>query len=65
MEITELYKIFLQHPIVTTDSRECPEGSIFFALKGDSFNGNAFAAAALEKVSTSMFCGAICNTFTR
>ena len=49
MEISGLYKIFLQHPQVTTDSRNCPKGSIFFALKGDSFNGNAFAKAALEK----------------
>lgn len=49
MEISELYKIFLQHPEVTTDSRNCPIGSIYFALKGDSFNGNAFAKTALEK----------------
>lgn len=49
MEISELYKIFLQHPQVTTDSRDCPAGSLFFALKGESFNGNAFAAKALEK----------------
>lgn len=49
MEITELYKIFMKHPVVTTDSRDCPEGSIFFALKGASFDGNRFAAAALEK----------------
>ena len=49
MEITELYNIFLQHPVVTTDSRDCPEGSIFFALKGASFDGNRFAAAAIEK----------------
>lgn len=49
MEISTLYNIFLSHPQVTTDSRECPEGSIFFALKGESFNGNAFAKAALEK----------------
>lgn len=34
---------------VTTDSRNCPEGSVFFALKGESFNGNKFAASALEK----------------
>ena len=40
---------FLEHPIVTTDSRNCPEGSIFFALKGENFNGNKFAAQALEK----------------
>ena len=49
MEISELYKIFEQHPVVTTDSRDCPQGSIFFALKGASFNGNAFAAKAIEQ----------------
>lgn len=49
MEISELYSIFEKHPIVTTDSRDCPEGSIFFALKGASFNGNAFAQKAIEK----------------
>lgn len=47
MEISELYKIFEKHPVVTTDSRDCPEGSIFFALKGASFNGNAFAMKAI------------------
>ena len=45
----ELYNIFKNHPVVTTDSRDCPSGSIFFALKGASFNGNAFAAKALEQ----------------
>ena len=49
MNISELYKIFTAHPSVTTDSRDCPKGSVFFALKGASFNGNAFAKAALEK----------------
>lgn len=49
MEISELYSIFEKHPVVTTDSRECPEGSIFFALKGASFNGNAFAQKALDQ----------------
>lgn len=49
MDISELYQLFLQHPTVTTDSRNCPEGSIFFALKGDSFNGNQFAQVALNK----------------
>lgn len=33
---------------MTTDSRNCPEGSLFIALKGESFNGNAFAGKALE-----------------
>ena len=49
MEIEQLYEVFKQHPIITTDSRECPEGSLFFALKGASFNGNQFAQKALEK----------------
>ena len=49
MLIPELYNIFKQHPVVTTDSRVCPEGSIFFALKGPNFNGNEFAEKALEK----------------
>lgn len=47
MEISTLYQIFLNCGTVTTDSRNCPKGSLFIALKGDSFNGNAFAAQAL------------------
>lgn len=34
---------------VTTDSRNCPAGSMFIALKGATFNGNAFAAQALKQ----------------
>ena len=49
MEIAELYKLYTEHPVVTTDSRDCPKGSIFFALKGESFDGNKFALSALEK----------------
>ena len=49
MELSELYKIYLKHPVVTTDSRNCPPDSVFFALKGDRFNGNLFAESALEK----------------
>ena len=48
MKIEQLYEVFLQHPTVTTDSRRCPEDSIFFALRGDAFNGNLFAGSALE-----------------
>ena len=47
--IEELYKIFIKHPHITTDSRQCSQGAIFFALKGDNFNGNKFAKSALEK----------------
>lgn len=49
MDIKELYKIYQEHPTVTTDSRDCPQDSIFIALKGESFDGNKFAASALEK----------------
>ena len=49
MEIKELYRLYQQHPCITTDSRDCPEGSIFLALKGESFDGNKFALQALEK----------------
>jgi len=45
----ELFRKFLQHPYISTDSRKAQPGSLFFALKGDSFNGNAYAAAALEQ----------------
>ena len=49
MEKKDLYALFQQHPIVTTDSRDVPEGSMFFALKGETFDGNAYAKAALEQ----------------
>lgn len=49
MEIAKLYNLFLQHPTITTDSRNCEKDSIFFALCGDTFNGNKFAQAALDK----------------
>ena len=49
MEIANLYAIFRNHPTVTTDSRNIPANSIFFALKGDNFNGNAFANEAILK----------------
>lgn len=48
MEIKELYRLYQQHPCITTDSRDCPKGSIFIALKGDNFDGNKFALSALE-----------------
>ena len=47
--IEQLYDLFVQHPVITTDSRDCPEGSIFFALKGEKFDGNKYALQALEK----------------
>lgn len=48
MEMSQLYNLFLKHPGVTTDSRFCLRDSFFFALKGEKFDGNKFAAKALE-----------------
>jgi len=48
MNTEALYSIFREHPQVTTDSRHTPQGSIFFALKGASFDGNEFATKALD-----------------
>ena len=49
MDIKELYQLYQQHPCITTDSRDCPKDSIFLALKGESFDGNKFAASAIKK----------------
>lgn len=49
MNITDLYELFVHHRTVTTDSRNCPAGSLFFALKGERFDGNQYAEAALAK----------------
>ena len=46
--IEKIYSVFLKHPIVCTDTRNVLPGSIFFALKGENFNGNQFAEKALE-----------------
>lgn len=48
MTIPELYEHYIQHPGITTDTRKINAGDIFFALKGPNFNGNLFAAKALE-----------------
>lgn len=49
MNTAALHSLFLDHSTITTDSRHCPRGSIFFALKGAHFNGNLFAEKALEE----------------
>ena len=46
--IKELYQHYLQSTGVTTDSRNIKKASIFFALKGENFNGNEYAAEALK-----------------
>ena len=47
MQISELYQCYQQFPVVCTDSRNCLPDSLFFALKGDTFDGNLFAEKAL------------------
>lgn len=47
--IEEVFEHFLKHKKVTTDSRSVEPDAIYFALKGDRFNGNEFALSALEK----------------
>jgi UDP-N-acetylmuramoyl-tripeptide--D-alanyl-D-alanine ligase len=49
MSIEKLHQIFLQFPTVCTDTRKITEHCIFFALKGDNFNGNEYAEEALKK----------------
>jgi UDP-N-acetylmuramoyl-tripeptide--D-alanyl-D-alanine ligase len=46
--IEQLYTIYKQYPSVQTDTRKLKQGDIFFALKGDNFNGNAFAQKAID-----------------
>jgi UDP-N-acetylmuramoyl-tripeptide--D-alanyl-D-alanine ligase len=46
--IQKLYDIYLNHPIICTDTRAIQQGSLFFALKGDKFDANTFALNALE-----------------
>lgn len=48
VDIQALYKIYLQYPIVITDTRKIEKDALFFALKGPSFDGNTFAQKALE-----------------
>jgi len=44
----QLYTLFLQHPLISTDTRKILPGSLFFALKGDKFDANTFAEKAIE-----------------
>ncbi len=54
MTITEkIYQLFTEYSIISTDSRKIEKNCIFFALKGENFNGNKFTSTALEQ-------GAVC-----
>lgn len=48
IEIEKLYGLYKKSTGITTDSRSIKEGSIFFALKGDKFDGNDYAVQALK-----------------
>lgn len=48
MSIEQLYRIYKEYPSVQTDTRKLKEGDIFFALKGENFNGNEFVHKAIE-----------------
>lgn len=45
----EIYSLFKKYPLISTDSRRIASESLFFALKGENFNGNKFAAESLKK----------------
>ena len=49
MTVNEIYSIFQKCTGVTTDSRKCGPGLMFFALKGERFDGNEFVRGALEQ----------------
>lgn len=48
MNIEELYRIYLNHRVICTDTRKISSGCLFFALKGENFDGNSFAQQALD-----------------
>ena len=48
MNIANIYQLYSKFPKITTDSRKVEKNSIFFALRGNNFNGNKFAAEARQ-----------------
>ncbi|MEH6620917.1 UDP-N-acetylmuramoyl-tripeptide--D-alanyl-D-alanine ligase [Maribacter arcticus] len=48
MNVQDLHSIFLEFPSVNTDTRKIKKNDIFFALKGDNFNGNTYAQQAIN-----------------
>ncbi|MFZ1858276.1 MAG: UDP-N-acetylmuramoyl-tripeptide--D-alanyl-D-alanine ligase [Chitinophagaceae bacterium] len=48
MSVEELYNIYKEYPSIQTDTRKLKEGDVFFALKGENFNGNTFAQKAID-----------------
>ncbi|RZA09143.1 MAG: UDP-N-acetylmuramoyl-tripeptide--D-alanyl-D-alanine ligase [Moraxellaceae bacterium] len=49
MEIEAIYNIYLQHPNICNDTRKITQGCIYWAIKGERFDGNTFAQEALDQ----------------
>ena len=49
MKIEDIYQLYSKHYLVDTDTRNIRKDTVFFALKGDNFNGNKFAKEALKQ----------------
>ena len=49
ISLEQLYAIYQKHPVVCTDTRQLSPGCLFFALNGENFDGNRFAAQALSE----------------
>ena len=47
MTTKDIYQLYIQHPVISTDTRKIAADSLFFALKGDKFDANTFAERAL------------------
>jgi len=48
-ELERIYALYLKHRVISTDSRNCPVGAIYFALRGERFNGNEFVLDVLNR----------------
>lgn len=55
-EIERLYSHYLKYPSISTDSRSIKQGDIFFALKGENFDGNEFVFKAIEQGASLVVC---------
>ena len=49
MKLETIYRHYLEYGLIDTDTRKIRKNSLFFALKGENFDGNKFAKEALEK----------------
>ena len=56
MSIEELYSIYLEQPLIETDTRKIKQGDIFFALKGPNFNGNNYTEQAFKEGASYCIC---------